>query len=208
MTNAIFDVDNTIIDHNSGIRWGWMMRRRFNLIFYLILAFYGGLYVVGLYTFDKLVKRIVKTLKNENYEEHVKIYLRKIKNKNVGFKEKVLNEIQNHLKKKHKIIMISQSMNFVLDYYIKELEKIEKYNFKVICTEIKVKNGKFYDVIPLVAQKKYERIKELHLDLKDTYFYTDSIMDRQLLRAVGHPVVVDPNLFMRVYSYFKGWKIL
>ena len=44
--------------------------------------------------------------------------------------------------------------------------------------------------------------------LADAHFYSDSINDLPLLRAVGHPVVVDPDARLAAEAAARGWPVL
>jgi phosphoserine phosphatase len=46
------------------------------------------------------------------------------------------------------------------------------------------------------------------VDLADCYFYSDSASDLPLLEAVGHPVVVNPQLKLMVAIRGRGWPVL
>ena len=45
------------------------------------------------------------------------------------------------------------------------------------------------------------------VDLKDCYFYSDSMSDVLLLEKVGHPVVVNPDPRLRKHAETRGWPI-
>jgi HAD superfamily hydrolase (TIGR01490 family) len=46
------------------------------------------------------------------------------------------------------------------------------------------------------------------VDLKDCYFYSDSMADLPLLKAVGHPVAVNPQKKLKSIAMEKGWLVL
>ncbi len=45
------------------------------------------------------------------------------------------------------------------------------------------------------------------VDLKDCYFYSDSMSDVLLLEKVGHPVVINPDPRLRKHAEARGWPI-
>src|SRR5450756_586021 len=45
-------------------------------------------------------------------------------------------------------------------------------------------------------------------DLSDCYFYSDSASDLPLLEAVGHPVMVNPQLKLRMATRGRSWPVL
>lgn len=46
------------------------------------------------------------------------------------------------------------------------------------------------------------------IDLESSYAYSDSESDLPMLRAVGHPVVVNPDLQLRRIAHEEGWEIV
>jgi HAD superfamily hydrolase (TIGR01490 family) len=50
--------------------------------------------------------------------------------------------------------------------------------------------------------------RERHLDLAASYAYSDSVSDLPMLRAVGHPVVVNPDRELLSLARAEGWEVL
>ncbi|MDP1795653.1 MAG: HAD-IB family hydrolase [Acidimicrobiales bacterium] len=46
-----------------------------------------------------------------------------------------------------------------------------------------------------------------HVDLADSYMYSDSRYDADLLSAVGHPVAVNPDAALAVIARLRGWTV-
>jgi phosphoserine phosphatase len=59
---------------------------------------------------------------------------------------------------------------------------------------------------------KAQAIRELAeregLDLAESYAYSDSESDLPMLRAVGHPVVVNPDAELRRVAREEGWELM
>ena len=59
---------------------------------------------------------------------------------------------------------------------------------------------------------KARAIEELarreHLDLSKSYAYSDSVSDLPMLRAVGHPVAVNPDAALPRIAREEGWEVL
>jgi hypothetical protein len=59
---------------------------------------------------------------------------------------------------------------------------------------------------------KAEAIRELAardgIDLAESYAYSDSESDLPMLRAVGHPVVVNPDAALERIARAEGWRIM
>ena len=64
----------------------------------------------------------------------------------------------------------------------------------------------------LYGQAKAVAIRELAeregIDLSASYAYSDSVSDVPMLRAVGHPVVVNPDAELRALARDGGWEVL
>jgi HAD superfamily hydrolase (TIGR01490 family) len=50
--------------------------------------------------------------------------------------------------------------------------------------------------------------RERNLDLAASYAYSDSVSDLPMLRAVGHPVVVNPDRELLALARREGWEVL
>ena len=59
---------------------------------------------------------------------------------------------------------------------------------------------------------KAEAIRQLAaergIDLAESYAYSDSESDLPMLRAVGHPVAVNPDAELRSVARTEGWRIM
>ncbi len=54
----------------------------------------------------------------------------------------------------------------------------------------------------------HELAQRQNLDLADSYAYSDSESDLPMLRAVGHPVVVNPDAELMQIAVQEGWEIV
>jgi HAD superfamily hydrolase (TIGR01490 family) len=64
----------------------------------------------------------------------------------------------------------------------------------------------------IYGEGKAEAIERLAasegIDLRESYGYSDSVSDLPMLRAVGHPVVVNPDAQLAAIARSEGWQIL
>ena len=58
------------------------------------------------------------------------------------------------------------------------------------------------------AQAIRERAAEEGIDLAESYAYSDSESDLPMLRAVGHPVAVNPDAALERVAREEGWRIM
>jgi HAD superfamily hydrolase (TIGR01490 family) len=85
---------------------------------------------------------------------------------------------------------------------------------RVIATRLTVEDGRYTGVIEYYAyaEEKARAIRELAeeqgYDLAACFAYSDSITDRHMLEAVGHPHAVNPDRELRRLAQEQGWPVL
>jgi HAD superfamily hydrolase (TIGR01490 family) len=65
----------------------------------------------------------------------------------------------------------------------------------------------FYGYGPHKAEALRALAAREHLDLAESYAYSDSITDEPMLRAVGHPVAVNPDRDLARLARAEGWGV-
>lgn len=81
------------------------------------------------------------------------------------------------------------------------------------CTTLEVADGVLTGRIASMALGAHKTLRALdwaqtqHVDLSQTTFYTDSFTDLDLLEKVGEPVVVNPDRRLRREAAARGWRI-
>ncbi len=118
--------------------------------------------------------------------------------------------IDEHLREDRKVYIVSASPEEVvrpLAHYIGVDD--------VIATRAKVdERGRYTGEVEMYAyaEAKADAIREvaeeLDIDLTESYAYSDSATDLPMLRAVGHPVAVNPDKELREAAEESGWPIL
>ena len=85
----------------------------------------------------------------------------------------------------------------------------------LLATECAMQDGRYLGSItgiPCYQEGKVTRLRlwlnEQGLDLRDSYFYSDSRNDLPLLEKVSHPVAVDPDDALRATARARGWPII
>jgi HAD superfamily hydrolase (TIGR01490 family) len=124
----------------------------------------------------------------------------------------MVSAIENHKRKGHRIILSSGSFTPLLDKVVAYLG-IEGS----IATPLAVKNGKYTGSIvpPLnVGKGKVERLNRFleglgsEIDLAESYFYTDSVVDVPVMEMIGNPVAVYPDEFLGEKAKSLEWQII
>jgi len=117
--------------------------------------------------------------------------------------------VQAHMARGHTIAVISSATPYQVEPMARDLD-IEH----VVCSRYEVKDGEFTGGIerPLCFGEgkvlAAESLAQDHgIDLEQSYFYTDSDDDLQLLERVGHPQPLNPNSKLAVIAEQRGWPV-
>ncbi|WP_287155167.1 HAD family hydrolase [Candidatus Solincola tengchongensis] len=99
--------------------------------------------------------------------------------------------------------------------YICEKVRVQLGADDKIAAVAPVRNGYLTDELerPLPYREGKEQLARSYaaargVDLRDCWFYSDSLADLPLLEAVGHPVAVNPQGRLRRLAEERGWPVL
>ena len=118
--------------------------------------------------------------------------------------------VDAHLEQGHTVAIISAATPYQVNPIARDLG-IDH----ILCTRMKVKNGKFTGKIiepacwgegKAIAGR--ELAEEHNLDLSKSHFYTDSVEDLPLLEIVGNPHPLNPDNELAALAYENDWPIL
>jgi HAD superfamily hydrolase (TIGR01490 family) len=121
----------------------------------------------------------------------------------------VLTVSKDHRRQAHRLILISGSFTPPLDELALNLG-IEG----AIATPLEVKNGRYTGKIipPLnIGRGKVNRLKQYldregqEIDLRKSFFYTDSIVDLPIMEMFGHPIAVHPDPKLAKLATVQDW---
>ena len=209
---AFFDVDKTILAHNSGtlyLRALWESGQVDWRTVVSNLAAYVR-YKVNLLDIERFTEHTVLQFKGQAEEEL-------LKQSDEWFGTYVLPTIYDearglvraHLEQGHVVALVSGSTKYVVQPLAEHLG-VEH----LMHTHMEVKDGYFTGrVIQPVCfgeGKIYwlqQLIERQGLELAKSYFYTDSITDLPLLDLVGHPVVVNPDPLLYREALRRSWPV-
>jgi len=209
---AFFDLDNTILDTSSGrlfIRYSY----RNNLISHRELL--TGLYVsfihrLGLIDTEGIIRRWIRNYEGRP-EKMILDYSRRFISEMVicRIRKGIYDEIDLHHKNDGAAVILSASMKFICNP-VKEHLGIDD----AVCSSLEVKNGLLtgrLDGSYCYGKEKLNRARSYCLEhgftLQDAWYYADSIADLPLLEAVGNPVCVSPDRFLKRLALKRGWTI-
>ena len=121
-----------------------------------------------------------------------------------------LRTLDEHRQAGHMIILVTGSIDFLIDPIAQALE-VDRYFAGRLEQQDGVYTGFLIPPLPYGEGKRQliDRVtEELTLDLSQCYAYGDSPGDVDLLRAVGHPTVVNPIRGMADIARRESWPIV
>ena len=195
---AIFDVDYTITKKETLMQlYRYMVLSDFRNIRFLPRALFSGLmYTLKIYDEKKVKESFLKFIENKS-EEELKVLTRNFYQdvlKNILY-EDAIGMMKKLKSEGYKIFLISASPEFYLNelYDIKEVDMI-------IGTRFFIEGGKFIrrmDGLNCKGEEKVRRLKEvlerenIEVDYKNSYMFSDSLSDKQLLGLVGNSYLIN-----------------
>lgn len=210
---AFFDFDGTLISVNSMRLWV-IHQRRLGLL--SRKAAFDGIWYALLYRFkaldmhsvaEKGLTTMVGLLETE-FEQRVHAFFHDTLR---GYIQRQAQAaVDEHRAQGHKVVLLTSATahgartataHFGLDDYI--------------CTQLEVADGRFTGktIRPVCyAEGKVELAEawsQKHsVSLDKSYFYSDSFSDAPMLRRVGHPRVVNPDMRLRLLARRYGWPLV
>ena len=209
---AYFDFDGTLIHGYSAttylreqIKRGDIGPRQLRSLVNTMLQF--GLGNIGFSAMLTLASQYLKGIDEAEYLEFAEsLYIKHIA-KLVYPESRAL--VEAHLKKGHTVALISAATPYQLIPAARELG-IEHLR----CSKLQVVDGKFTGAVlkptcygmgkVLAAQ---ELADQFNCDMSDSFFYSDSDEDIQLLEHVGKPRPLNPNKRLRSIARGRGWPV-
>jgi HAD superfamily hydrolase (TIGR01490 family) len=122
----------------------------------------------------------------------------------------MLDEVRSHRKAGRPTFIVSAAGSYVVEELARELEMDGG-----VGTGYEIRDGAFTGELdgPFMYGKgkvaAIERLaEELGIDLGVSYAYSDSASDLPMLRAVGNPVVVNPDAALLAVARSEGWRVM
>jgi HAD superfamily hydrolase (TIGR01490 family) len=214
MTVAIFDLDNTLLAHDSDYLWGrYLVERglvnaeeydRANEQFY-------AQYKQGTLDIKQFLRFALRPL-----AEHDPETLEQWRSEFV--ETKIRPEIapgtpallRHHRERGHTLLIITATNRFVTEPIAALLGVAD-----LLATRPELRNGRYTGDFVGIPTFREGKVSALHAwlqandeTLENSWFYSDSHNDLALLEAVTHPVAVDPDPRLRTIAEERGWKII
>jgi len=211
---AFFDVDYTVLKASSSVLYVKYMRRqgRLGSLDMLRVGWYVILYRTEIVDFARVIAQLARTAAGDSEAETRALcdrWVREIVAQHIS--EDARGRIEYHRAMGHRPVLLSAATQYVNGPLAEHLGLGDDF----LCTRLEAKDGLLTG--RLIEPACYGAGK-LHwasqfaiqqgVDLDASYFYTDSHSDLPMLRAVGHPVAVNPDVRLRRHAQRAGWPIL
>lgn len=210
---ALFDLDNTILDTDSGRLFVSYSYKKKKMTFRdLLLAYILGMsYKIGLFEAEAVIRKWAMKYRGVSEKETIEF-------SNIWFNDYVIEHIHEGAKKvidEHnsnggKTIILSAASPYICKPVMEYLN-MDDY----ICTVPEIVEGKFTGKIIgryCYGPEKLSRIQAYistnGYKLDDAYYYADSYADRFVFEQVSNPVCVNPQKKLVREAVQQSWQIV
>ena len=209
---AFFDFDGTLISGYSAIAFIQEQITRGNLSVRELVELVGamGSFGIGKMGFSAMMiatSQFMRGVREDSYinfgEELFRSHIAKL----VYPESRAL--VQAHLDKGHTVAIISSATPYQVEPAARDLG-IDN----VVCTRLEVENGSFTGGVvrpvcfgPGKVTAAESLAEEFGADLDESFFYSDSDDDIDLLERVGNPRPLNPNSRLMAIAERRGWPI-
>lgn len=209
---AFFDFDGTLISGYSAVAFIQEQITRGNLSVRELVELVGamGSFGVGNMGFSAMMlatSQFLRGVREDSYinfgEELFRSHIAKL----IYPESRAL--VQAHLDKGHTVAIISSATPYQVRPAARDLG-VET----VLCTELEVEKGSFTGAVvqptcfgPGKVTAAESLVEPFGVDLDQSFFYSDSDDDLQLLERVGHPRPLNPNGRLLAISERRGWPV-
>lgn len=209
---VFIDVDRTILSVNSGTSM-ILASAREGILAYRQLAeavILTILHKSRIITSEKIISRIARFFAGKIETEIIDFSDRLFAGSlAASIRPGAFAAIEYHRGKNAELVILSASTNYTCTPLTRELNISN-----MLCTEMDVSNGIFTGKPKsgyCFGLEKLNRAalfcKEQGYDLRDAWYYGDSISDIHILEAVGNPRCVVPDKKLKKIAKKRGWEI-
>lgn len=210
---AFYDLDHTVLEDNSATHLvnearnrGVMSERLFRHAVWLSI-----LYKLGIGNSTKMIVRMLSWLKGLKVETVFdlceEVFSKQIVDK---IRPEIQETIREHRSRNGGVILLSSATEPICKPVARYLEMDD-----LICSLLEAHDGVFTGTTRgklVYAKEKETRLrsycKEHGYSEADAYYYGDSFTDEHVMKAVGHPIAVDPDKRLLRIALKNGWTIM
>lgn len=209
---ALFDFDGTLISGYSAIAFieeqvkrGHVSPRELVELVSVMASF--GFGMMGFSALMLSASQFLRGVREESYIQFGEDIFKKHIARQIYPEARAL--VQAHLRKGHTVAIISSATPYQVEPAARELD-IEH----VLCSRLQVEDGVFTGAVIRPTCFGPGKVKAAELlasrydvDLGQSFFYTDSSDDIELLKHVGYPRPLNPNSKLRAIAERNGWPV-
>lgn len=210
---AFFDLDHTLLDGANGTIYAKQMVRegKMETRGLLDVLWYSILYKLNRLPRWEVYRKVLDIMGRYTVVEMIGVMDR-------GFEELIVPRlyrggvdlVREHREKGHVTVVATAAGE-----YIAERVRAQLGADDIIATPTPIRGDHMtsdFEGPMAFMEGKLEMAKEYcegcEASLADCFFYSDSASDLPLLEAVGHPVMVNPQLSLRLATRGRGWPVL
>lgn len=209
---AFFDFDGTLISGYSAVTFIQEQVKRGNLSVRELVELVGAMvsFGIGRMGFSAMMiaaSQFLRGVREDSYANFGQELFESHIARQIYPESRAL--VQAHLKQGHTVAIISSATPYQVRPAARELG-IEQ----VLCTELEVEKGYFTGAViqpPCFGEGKVKAAetlaRQLGIDLGQSFFYSDSTDDIQLLKRVGKPRPLNPDARLTRIAEARGWPV-
>ena len=207
---AFFDMDNTLLRVETGMSWVRFLYRRGELPprMFAKAIYWSTLYKLAVLDMDAVFTRLANGLRGDSEAEMIakcEIWYRQHVAREVA--PAALVALDHHRRAGHLVVLATGSTQYAARPVARGVG-IEH----VLSSELEVEGGVFTGRPAAFCFGHHkvtlaERWAERHgVDLRASYFYSDSYNDLPMLERVGTAIAVNPDARLRRHARKNGWQ--
>ena len=210
---ALFDMDETVLDCNSGKLFAKYMvkTRQASLVGILKAVHLAILHRRGRLTPDKLSTGILAIVRIRDEAQLTDLYAKWFTEDVVDHIAKgAIQSVTHHLQQGHIVGLITSSVQYAVAPLAEHLGIPGQF----VCTQLEAVDGRLtgrilepvcYGEGKVVWAKRFS--ERYQVDLTKSYFYTDNNADLPLMERVAHPIAVNPEPVLKAIAIERGWPV-
>ncbi|MBA3463406.1 MAG: HAD family hydrolase [Deltaproteobacteria bacterium] len=210
-TAALFDMDNTLLRVDSGMSWTKFLYRRGELPGKMVAkaVYWSALYKLAVLDMETVFTKLCLDLEGDSEDEMIAkcdVWYRAHIAAQVAPAARVA--IDHHRRAGHLVVLATGSTCYAARPVARGVG-IDH----VLSTELEVLGGSFTGKASALCFGRHkvtlaEKWAERHgVDLRASYFYSDSYNDLPMLQRVGTAIAVNPDTRLRRHARRRGWAV-
>ena len=211
---AFFDLDRTLLDMNSSTLWAKheLLKRSISLRKFGRVLLWNALYHLSVIDIETAYKEALAHYRGRPYddleEETRRWFARDVAH---HLRPGAGRALREHRAEGHQLVLLTSASAFAARAARDTWELDDFLSNDFLTDDRGNLDGTF--IAPLCygagkVQRARAWAKEREVDLRQSYFYTDSYSDAPMLRQVGKPRVVSPDPRLSREARQRGWPIL